>query len=416
MDILVLAPQPFFVERGTPIAVDLVLRGLSKRKDRVDVLTYHLGEDVHYEGVTIYRTPDIPFIREIRPGFSMRKLVCDLLMLLWVFPLVLRNRYQVIHAVEEAVFIALLLKFLFRIPYVYDMDSSLSEQMIERYPRLFRPVKFLLAFFERLAIRRAIAVVPVCDALVEDIAPYKPGRVVILRDISLLASTSNPVKEDLRAELGIEGPLMMYVGNLEDYQGIDLLLESFALAVKNARNNASLVIIGGKQADIQKYQALARSLNIHTRVHFLGPKPVENLADYLAQADILVSPRIKGKNTPMKIYSYLDSGKALLATNLPTHTQVLNDNVALLVDPSPRVFSHGVLRLVEDRYLRQKLGQAAKELVQERHTYTVFQETLNTLYDWIQIDLGLQKTASGSIQTPEAFTAGLRQKKTTPND
>ncbi|NLG71730.1 MAG: glycosyltransferase family 4 protein [Chloroflexi bacterium] len=209
---------------------------------------------------------------------------------------------------------------------------------------------------------------------------------------------------------------MMYVGNLEDYQGIDLLLESFALAVKNARNNASLVIIGGKQADIQKYQALARSLNIHTRVHFLGPKPVENLADYLAQADILVSPRIKGKNTPMKIYSYLDSGKALLATNLPTHTQVLNDNVALLVDPSPRVFSHGVLRLVEDRYLRQKLGQAAKELVQERHTYTVFQETLNTLYDWIQIDLGLQKTASGSIQTPEAFTAGLRQKKTTPND
>lgn len=416
MDILVLAPQPFFVERGTPIAVDLVLRGLSRRNDRVDVLTYHLGQDLHYEGVTIYRTPDIPFIREIRPGFSMRKLLCDLLMLLWVFPLVLRKRYQVIHAVEEAVFIALLLKFLFRIPYVYDMDSSLSEQMVERYPRLFRPVKFILTFFERLAIRRAVAVVPVCDALLDDIAHYKPGHVVILRDISLLDSGSSPLKEDLRTELGIEGPLMMYVGNLEDYQGIDLLLESFALAVKNSRNNASLVIIGGKQADIQKYQALARSLNIHTRVHFLGPKPVENLADYLAQADILVSPRIKGKNTPMKIYSYLDSGKALLATNLPTHTQVLNEDVALLVDPSPGVFSHGVLRLVEDRFLRQKLGQAAKKLVEERHTYTVFQETLNTLYDWIQIDLGLQKTAPGGIQTPEAFSTGLRQKKTTPND
>ena len=50
---------------------------------------------------------------------------------------------------------------------------------------------------------------------------------------------------------------------------------------------------------------------------------------------MLVSPRLKGLNTPMKIYSYLDSGSAVLATRLRTHTQVLDDGIAYLVEPEP---------------------------------------------------------------------------------
>ena len=59
----------------------------------------------------------------------------------------------------------------------------------------------------------------------------------------------------------------------------------------------------------------------------------------MAQADVLVSPRTKGANTPMKVYSYLDSGVAVLATRLPTHTQVMNDETALLAEPTPEDFS-----------------------------------------------------------------------------
>jgi glycosyltransferase involved in cell wall biosynthesis len=172
------------------------------------------------------------------------------------------------------------------------------------------------------------------------------------------------------------------VGNLEAYQGIDLLLESFAVTLKE-KPSANLVIIGGKPADIEKYQKKSGNLNIQQRVHFLGPRPVEDLADYLAQADILVSPRVQGYNTPMKLYSYLHSGKAVLATNLPTHTQVLDDTVAMLAAPNPEDFSRGMLRLIEDGALRLNLGNAAKELIEEQYTFSVFQENLNGLYDWL---------------------------------
>lgn len=208
----------------------------------------------------------------------------------------------------------------------------------------------------------------------------------------------------LRSKLQISGLLLMYVGNLEGYQGISLLLESFALVVKKL-DAVDLVIIGGEALDIQKYQKQARDLNIEYKVHFLGAKPVEDLGEYLSQADILVSPRITGKNTPMKIYSYLDSGKAVVATDLPTHTQILNRKVAMLAAPFPENFSDEMLRVMKDKTLRQKLGKAGKKLIEERFSYTAFCQKLNDLFDWLQTEieqeynLAAAKPASVQSQT-----------------
>jgi glycosyltransferase involved in cell wall biosynthesis len=197
----------------------------------------------------------------------------------------------------------------------------------------------------------------------------------------------------MRTELGINSLLMMYVGNLESYQGIDLLLESFAL-VCNKTERLDLVVIGGDAVDIQKYQRRVRSLNIDRKVHFLGPKPVESLAEYLSQADILVSPRIKGINTPLKIFSYLHSGKALLATNLPTHTQVLDNQAAMLAAPSPEEFSKAMLRLTEDENLRAQLGISGRRLIDERFSYAVFHQTANSLFDWLKTEVGQEPLAT----------------------
>lgn len=391
MKILLLAPQPFFFERGTPIAVDMLVKTLSRRGEDVDILTYPIGKDVSYPGVAIYRAPRVPFVREVSSGFSLKKVILDLLMALTVFRLVLRKKYDVVHAVEESVFIAMMLKILFKIPYVYDMDSSLSQQMLTRYPKLLRPFASVLTYIEGRAIRGARAVVPVCEALSVDIQKHNPQNVVILHDVSLLGKPQESPDEELREMLDIRGAMMMYVGNLEPHQGIDLLLESFALALKKTPQ-ASLVIIGGKTAEIDGYREMSRRLNIAQQVHFLGPKPLDKLADYLAQADILVSPRIMGKNTPMKIYSYLDSGKALLATDLPTHTQMLTEEVALLAAPTPQDFSQGVLRLVENTELRRRLGRAGKRLIEERHTYEGFSASLNVLYDWLEASRGDRAT------------------------
>lgn len=187
MNVLLLAPHPFYQQRGTPIAVDLVLKVLSERGEQVDIIAYHEGKEVKYDSVTVHRIFDIPFVHNIRPGFSWKKVICDIFMFLKATRLVLRNRYDLIHAVEESVFIALALKWFFGVPYVYDMDSSLAQQMIEKYPFL-APFTYFLKFFEQLAIKNAEVVVPVCDALANSIEQYHPKKVVVLRDVSLLNS------------------------------------------------------------------------------------------------------------------------------------------------------------------------------------------------------------------------------------
>ncbi|MGB7946234.1 MAG: glycosyltransferase family 4 protein [Candidatus Binatia bacterium] len=191
MNVLLLAPEPFYENRGTPIAVALLLRGLSERGDQVAVITYHQGTDVTYKNVTVHRIPNLPFIRCIRPGFSWKKIVCDLFMFGKVLRLASSKRYDLVHAVEESVFMALVLKWVFKVPYVYDMDSSLAEQMVEKYPFL-NALTFALKFFERLAVKNAEVVTPVCEALAETIEKHRPKKVTVLPDVSLLDDLKLP--------------------------------------------------------------------------------------------------------------------------------------------------------------------------------------------------------------------------------
>ncbi len=386
MKILLLAPQPFFQGRGTPIAVKMVLEFLSTRGHEVDVLTYHEGSDVEIPNVRIHRIPRIPGIRNIRPGYSVKKLVCDVAMFAACVRMMRRTRYDLIHAVEESAFIAAAMRSWTGVPYVYDMDSSLAEQMAERFPHLERALP-LMRRLESVAVRRSVGVITVCAAL-EDVAfghaPQTPiGRV---EDTTLLPPSNGGNGRHLPAEAR-GAPIAMYVGNLEHYQGIDLLLEGFQHTLSQL-GEARLVIVGGRQDDITHYDARASALGIRQAVHFLGPKPVSELGDILREADVLVSPRLKGLNTPMKIYSYMDSGTAVLATRLRTHTQVLDDRTAFLVEPEPVAFGSGLATLLKDGALRERLAAEAKEQVQREYTPEAAHRKLEAFYSMIEARTG----------------------------
>ncbi len=379
MKILLLAPHPFLQERGTPLAVDLLLRTLSEFGHDVDVLTFHEGQDVSYPGVTIERIRGAGWIRNVRPGFSWKKIVCDMFFFAAVWRRTWRRRHDLIWAVEESAFMARLVTALRGVPYVYDMDSSIAQQLEER-TRAFRLMRPLLQRIEASAIKNARGIVAVCDALEELARSCGAAKTTILRDVPLTppaesgegADTDN---EDIRATLKTTGELFLYVGNLEAYQGIDLLLESFALA-RADELDAHLVVIGGTPHDIEHYTTRCTQLQLIECVHFLGPRPVAALMHYLCQADVLVSPRTKGNNTPMKLYSYLSSGVPVLATDLPTHTQVLDSRVALLAAPEPMPFSEAMRRLSRDENLRRGLGEAARALVAERYSLENYRSAL----------------------------------------
>lgn len=384
MRILLLAPHPFYQDRGTPIAVNLLLEALSGLGHEVDVLTYHEGADVSHPNVVIHRIRRPPFARGVPPGPSVKKILCDLAMAPRAVAMARRKRYDLVHAVEESVYMALWIRRRLGIPFVYDMDSSLAHQIAEKFPFL-RWLLPLMAGAEGAAMRRAKAVVPVCDALADMARAAGASNVHLLRDISLLSPAAPAEVEAVRALWPRDGrTCFMYVGNLETYQGVDLMLKAFARFARTAPGAARLVLAGGKAADITRYTSMAATLGIGDSTQFLGPQPVSRLAALLDAADALVSPRAKGNNTPMKIYSYLASGKAILATDLPTHTQVLTPAVALLTTPDDEAMAAGMSRLAADATLRDRLGQAARSLADARYSAPVFRRTVAALYASLQ--------------------------------
>lgn len=387
MNILVLAPHPFFQNRGTPIAVKLLLIALSEQGHRVDVLTFPEGQDISLRNIRILRARKIFGIEGVRIGFSLKKVFYDALMFFRMLALLHRSRYDLVHAVEESAFMALLGKGLYKIPYVFDMDSSIPDQIIERYPDL-RLTHRLLRRIERVMIRNSIYVIAVCDSLAAIARGCKQeSRVAILEDVPLFTEREERKSLGIAEVMGIPGAIIMYVGNLEPYQGIDLLLDVFRIVhARDERHH--LVIVGGAEKDIARYSAMADRLEIGGCVHFLGTKPVEDLPKYLAEADILVSPRIRGENTPMKIYSYMYSGKPVVATRMKTHTQVLNDSNAVLADPVPEDFANALCDLLRDEGKREAIGRRAMLDAEEKYSFPVYQKKLATIYEKISRETG----------------------------
>lgn len=377
MNILLVAPQPFYRERGTPIAVRLLAETLCDLGHAVDLLVYHEGEAISYPGLRLLRAPAPPLVRDVPIGFSAKKLACDAALTASLLRLARPGRYDVVHAVEEAIFPAAWLRRRHRAAVVCDMDSDMVDQLVGRSKLrgLFRqPLEAIV----RRTLGACDLVLAVCPSLArraEELGPTVPVR--ILEDIPL-TEAPHPAVEDLRTRFDIRGPLALYVGNLEAYQGIGLLLD--ALAAPGTAAPATLVVIGGTAADIARYGQQSEALGLIRRVHFAGPRPVRDLGGYLEQADILVSPRTLGENTPMKIYSYLASGRGILATDIGSHTQALDASCAVLVPPEPGGVAAGLRRLVDDPGLRERLGRAGAARAAERYSRAAYRGKLAAAY------------------------------------
>ena len=390
MKILFLAPHPFYQERGTPIAVDLLLRSLSAAGHEVDLITFNEGSDREHSGVTTYRIRPFGNIVGITPGFSLKKLYLDIFVFFRFLSLFFRKQYDVVHAVEESVYMAALICPLKRTPYIYDMDSSMVTQLVDRHQNLGM-IEGLLRFIESIPARFADIVVPCCDALVEDIDRYRDRDrkpVFVLKDISLLDKHATAPSSGVdirglvsadRAKNGERQKVVMYIGNLESYQGIDLMLEGFAAAC-NVSAALNLVIVGGEQQHIGQYRAKAEHLGVSSRVFFLGKQPVSDLYALMLQSDLLLSPRIQGVNTPMKVYSYLDSGVPVVATRLPTHTQVMTDDIARLVDATSEGIRDGIVGLIDNPAEYENLAKNALDFIRENHSFESFDRRVNEIY------------------------------------
>ena len=370
-----IAPEPFFEPRGTPFSEYHRIRALLALGHTVDLVTYPFGRDVSMPGLRVFRCLRPPFVREVRIGPSLAKVPLDLTLTLTALRRALSERYDLIHSHEEGSFIGIVLAAILRIPHLYDMHSSLPQQLTNFAFSRSRLLHAGFSFMERLVIRRSKAVIVICQHLADTVREIEPNVPTVLIE-NAPGSGDVPAGGSagrVREELGIssDAPLVLYTGTFEAYQGLDLLFASARLVIAR-RPDARFVLAGGRPDQIAAAREDARRAGLGDAVLFAGQRPAEEIPLFLEAADLLVSPRSSGTNTPLKIYQYLRSGRAIVATRLLTHTQVLDDEVAILTEATPEAFAAGILSGIENPTAARAIGERARQLAETKYSYDAY--------------------------------------------
>lgn len=372
-----LAPEPFFQPRGTPISVYFRLKALSAMGHRVDLITYPLGEDRSFSGVEIFRAPRLPGLKNIKIGPSLMKIPLDIMMAAQTLRKLFHNPYDVVFSHEEAAFFGALFAGWRKVPHIYDMHSSLPQQLDNFEFTQSGLLKKIFLWLERYVLKHSASVIVICPDLYEKVQEMGfSKKTYLLENFCDFdgRSLSGKEKMDLRRQFALtEQKLVLYAGNFQPYQGIDLFLRA-AAGVPDSR--VVFLLVGGTPEDVRIKRKMAADLGLEKRIHFTGQVPPSHVPNYIGIADVLVSPRISGTNTPLKIYSFLKSGKPTVATDLKTHTQVLDETIAVLEKPEPEKLGRAITFACFHPHAKQR-AERAFAMAAEHYSFSRYRNILD---------------------------------------
>ena len=358
-----------------------LLQALSQLSYEVDVLTFPVGRTVEIPGVRYLRAPNPLGVRRVPVGFSMTKVVLDLVLVPKLVRLLASGSYSCVHAVEEAAFPAVALGHRFGVPVIYDMQSSLPEQLMKHLAFRSAMAQAGLQRAERWLLRHADSIVS-SAGLAQKVRSVVPNaRLREWRFASALPPASPEEAAALRRDLAIPPgrPVVLYSGTFETYQGLPELLAAIP-HVRAEVPDVTFVLVGAEESGGTTIERGHVDLVRSGTLRVVRRQPRERIPLFLALADVVVSPRSYGDNLPLKIFDYLAAGKPIVATDIPAHRALLNEDRALLTGAWSPELASAIVRLLRDKPLASRLAAAGRTYAEERFGWFEFVRSVGDLY------------------------------------
>ncbi len=378
--ILMVTSLPYFQWRGSPIRIGFNLLAAVKNGYEVDLLTLPVGEDKPVDGVRILRVANPFNVTNIPIGPSFHKLVFDMLLLVRAVGLARRNRYRIVHGFEDTGLVAWIAAKVCGAKTVFEKHSDPASHRDKPLKNL---ILMLYRWVEKRAMRRADAIIGTGESLCDMARAAAPGKPVhhIFDIPSSLVEPDPDEAQTIRQSLQAspDEVLALYVGSFAVYQGLDLMFKAMPYVVKR-HPHVRFIIIGGTDGEIEERRLWLRNNGMEDRVTFPGKVPPDRLPHYLAAADILLSPRSSGVNTPLKLLDYMKAARPIVATDNPANRKILDDSFAILVEPHPPAFADGISHLAGDEDLRLRFGANGRQLMDETFNFEEFARRLGRCY------------------------------------
>lgn len=376
-----LAPTPYFADRGCHVRIFEEAKALTKLGHEVCIVTYHLGRDM--PGVKVVRIPRIPWYQKLEAGPSWHKPYLDLLLLLKSCSTARSFRPHIIHAhLHEGALLGYILKLTLRLPLLFDYQGSLSGESLNH--GFFRKGSLLHRLFA--IIERGI---DLCADFI--ITSSAQGRHELISDWGVaperISTLIDGVDDDVfkpcsrseaRRELGIaeDAQVVVYLGLFNHYQGVDMLLGAIR-SVRNKIAGVHFLLMGFPDED---YRRRAVEMGVDDLITFTGRVPYDRAPFFLSAGDLAVSPKLARTEANGKLFNYMACGLPTVVFESEVNREILGDDGIYAEYGNASSLADCIVATLNDRVLMYELGQRARKTAAEVHSWDARARLLARIY------------------------------------
>ena len=372
LKVLMIAPTPFFADRGCHVKILEEIKTLSKRNIKITLVTYHIGRDI--EGIDTYRIINIPWYKKLDAGPSIHKYYLDLLLAAKALKVALKTKPDIIHAhLHEGVFVGRIVQFFTRKPLVADYQGSMIGEMLDhgfvkkgslsykfnrwlentvnKWPQQIifsssQAKEFFLNNFN-VDVRKVISFTEGTNT--DD---FHPGYDV------------NNLRDELKLPSGKK--IVIYLGVLTKYQGIDILISSIR-SVREKYPDVHFLIVG--YPNVKYYKNMAKELNISSSITFTGKVSHQDAPKYLCLGDIGVSLKLSQTEANGKLFGYMAVGLPCVVFDTKTNKEILGDTGIYAKYNDRDSFIQRLIYLLQNEKALKKYGQLSRKRVLDNYTW-----------------------------------------------
>lgn len=384
--IAMVAPTPFFSDRGCHVRIFEEIKILKKLGENPFLCTYHLGEDV--PGVEIHRIPSIPWYKKLTAGPSLHKFYIDLFLLIKFSGLCLKKKPDIIHAfLHEGAFIGEVFNLVKKTPVVFDMQGGLTDELGAH--SFIKGNKSILGFFrfvERYIDRKTSALL-VCSGVLKDILVEEfhvpPENIFIVPDgvdLDFFKPPADKLEIRRRFNLPLDKKIIVYLGLLTRYQGVDIFLKVIK-SIKDKYKDIHFLIMG--YPNVEYYIKMARDLGIDDIITFTGRLPYKYAPDFLGLADIAVSPKLSKTESNGKLLNYMAVGLPVVVFDTPVNREILGAEGIYAEFGDAEDFTEKLEDLLADTTKAESLGKKLLKRAQEEFSWDMIGKRILDVYERI---------------------------------
>jgi glycosyltransferase involved in cell wall biosynthesis len=387
LNIAMVVASPFPANHGTPGSIREMAEALARCGHRLHVVTYHFGEGPMPKDVRIHRIADLGFNRQVVVGPTWEKPLMDGLMVPTLCRVIKREGIDVIHAHNyEGALIGALASLITGRPLVYNAVNTMSDELPSYNfikPRwLATQLARGLDYWVPRTAKRIIAISEELAGFLrsQGIASEHIRVVPLGIDTTLFQRTDGAVMRQ-RYGLGTR-PLVMYTGILDHLQRVDYLLHAMRHVVAQMPQAKLLLVTNiAKTEDVAECQRLIADLGLREHVDIVTHDTFEDIPLFLAAADVAVVCRPHCPGFPVKLLNYMAAGKPIVTSEGSAKGLQHLQQAWVVADHDWQGLGDGILQLLQDTRLAKRLGENARQWVNDRLAWSALVADIEAVYD-----------------------------------